>query len=236
MVQARSFLVFCVMALLLFSVACGPPPEPPKEIPKEFKEGDVVYKTEESFTGSEKSLFLMGTGVRIRFAIIPVYAMGFYIDTTEAAKALATWKGMELEKIQADENYYLALQNGQFDKAMRLVFVRDVEAEAVAEAFDESINSRLKTEGGKEALKQFRAFFAEEVKNGEEIHFVWSADGKKLTTIINGNLKGTIENEDLAQALLAVYLDKEPISEDAKKNFAKNLQFLHQRAEELAKP
>ncbi|MCB9639358.1 MAG: chalcone isomerase family protein [Myxococcales bacterium] len=233
------FWLLCV--LILFVGACTPTPEPQKTdpngritIPEEFTEEgtQVKFKAELKADNSDKMQFLMGMGIRKKLGLINIYAMGLYIEPVGAATALATWKGMDVEKVKADEAYFTALMNGKFAKTMRLAMVFNVSGDDMASAFEESIQPRLKTEEGKAALTKFRGYFTEPVKDGEELIFAWSEDGMKVFTTLNGVAKEAIENADFAQALLAVYLDSQPISEEAKKNFANNVKMMFQKADD----
>jgi hypothetical protein len=219
-------------AVVWFVGACAPS----KEKDPFLEETTQVRFTPEITTdASAKKQFLIGTGVRKKLGVINVYAMGLYVEPTAAAVALAAWKTMDIEKVKTDAAYFTTLQTGKFAKTMHLTMVFNVSGDDMASAFDESIQPRLKTEAGKTALTKFRGYFTEPVKDGEELSFSWSEDGTKVFVKFNGTAKEPIADADFAQALMAVYLDDKPISEDAKKNFANNLKMMFQKAEEAAK-
>ncbi len=232
-------------AVVWFVGACAPPKEPIKtnpdgkiQIPAEFTEDgtQVKFAAEITTDASTKKQFLMGMGIRKKLGIINIYAMGMYAEPTAAATALAAWKTADLEKLKTDAAYFTALQTGKFAKTMRLAMVFNVSGDDMASAFDESIQPRLKTEAGKAALAKFRGYFTEPAKDGEELLFSWNEDGSKVFVKLNGTAKEPIADADFAQALMAVYLDDKPISEDAKKNFTNNLKMMFQKAEEAATP
>ena len=106
-------------------------------------------------------------------------------------------------------------------------FCRDVDAEDVVEAFEESLEPRIlarrkAAEGTKESkledLNTFRKFFSlDELKEGNELRFTWHADGT-LCTVVNGERKTDLKYQDLAWALFDVYLGNDPISDDGKRD------------------
>jgi hypothetical protein len=237
--------IWLLCAAVWFVGACAPPKEPVKtdpngkiQIPAEFTEEgtQVKFAAEITTDASTKKQFLMGMGIRKKLGIINIYAMGMYAEPTAAATALTAWKTADAEKIKTDAAFFTALQTGKFAKTMRLAMVFNVSGDDMASAFDESIQPRLKTEEGKAALAKFRGYFTEPAKDGEELLFSWNEEGTKVFVKLNGNAKEPVDNADFAQALMAVYLDSQPISEDAKKNFTNNLKMMFQKADEAATP
>jgi len=201
-------------------------------IPDTVKEASSseVFKTSLKIPGGTEEQILMGTGIRKKYSIVSVYAMGFYVDPKPAAKALAAWKDKKLAEVQKDAKFYETILNTDFGKGIRLVMVRDVDAETMAEAFADSLDKRLKSDEGKKALEAFKKFFDKEMKVKDEIIFGWDAKGE-LHTAVNGKVKGVIKTKELAKALLDVYIGAEPISEDAKNNFAGGLSWVFHKSE-----
>jgi hypothetical protein len=76
--------------------------------------------------------------------------------------------------------------------------------------------------GGAEALAQFRALFASELRNGTELLFTW-APGDRLLVSIGGRPAGEIGNRALCWALFDVYLGAKPISPEGKKTVVARL-------------
>ena len=139
-------------------------------------------------------------------------------------KKLASFFGEALGK---DADLYKALLQPTATKELRMRFCRDVDAEDVVEAFEESLEPRIlarrkAAEGTKESkledLNTFRKFFSlDELKEGNELRFTWHADGT-LCTVVNGERKPDLKSQDLAWALFDVYLGNDPISDDGKRD------------------
>ena len=117
-------------------------------------------------------------------------------------------------------------------KEIRLRFCRNVDADDVVSAFEDSIEPRLlarrKAMAGSKAdklkdLTEFRGFFSlDKLKKGNELSFIWHPDGT-LSTVVNGERKADIVSPDLCWALFDVYLGAKPISKGGKKKLVKRL-------------
>lgn len=170
--------------------------------------------------GGEALHTLVGMGVRTKTIFgVKVYAAGLYVDAAAAREALARWKGVGAQALAEDRAFRQALAHGSFGRSLRLVFCRDVDAEDVREAFEESLGPRVKAAakrglpGGEEALRRFRGFFdAGELEEGDEIVFSAWPDGR-LVTRVKGREPRVVESQALCQALFDVYLDQDPIQE-----------------------
>ncbi len=178
--------------------------------------------------GQNDPFFLMGMGVRVKI-IINVYAFGLYVEPLAAQKELAAWKGKAKSELEKDDTFYDKLLKGKFSKMMRLKMTFDASADDMAQAFDDSISSRIdklipegERQAAKDALTKFKGFFDSPAKQGQELLFIWQEDGK-LVTIVDGTNKGTIDNAGLALCLFDIYIGKEPINEDGKKDFASGM-------------
>ena len=206
---------------------------------------EVAFASHAVFSGSKKELQLLGTGVRTKtmFAV-KVYALGVYVEPLAASKALAKWQGIKPKKLRQDDNFFAALLAGKFSKTLRWVFVRDVDGEAIAEAFEDQLEPRLKKmakvahataknekqvavakvaqKNAQNGLMALKGYFTEELEEGQEILFVWHPDGS-LIILSNGKILGTITSGVLAHALFDTTLGEDPVSESAKENMADGL-------------
>ena len=111
-------------------------------------------------------------------------------------------------------------------------FCRDVAADDVRSAFEDSLEPRLlehqkDEKGTKEeklaVLAEFRKLFTlDKVKDGNDLRFAWHPGGK-LHTSINGEVQPVIESKALCWALFDVYLGKRPISDTGKRRLVERV-------------
>ena len=180
---------------------------------------------------------LCGMGVRVKKKFLmnfKVYALGFYLDEAAALPALREAAGdLNLKKLQSSEAFRKALLAGDkkgFGRSIRLVMVRDVDADTMAEAFEDSLWPRMKdatetTEertAAKAALDRFRGFFEKEAEEDQVMDFTW-LPGDKLQATVDGKRFPLVESEHLCRALFDVYLGEDPISKKAKTNIFTSL-------------
>lgn len=193
---------------------------------------------------------LCGMGVRAKkkfFMSFKVYALGFYLDEDAALPALKAAAGdLSVKKLEDSEAFRKALLAGgekAFGRSVRLVMVRDVDADTMAEAFEDSLWPRMKdaTEAGEEreaaeaALARFRGFFEKEAEEDQVMDFSWLPGGK-LKAVVDGKPFPLVENEALCRALFDVYLGEDPISDKAKTNIFTSLHArLHPQGAEAAR-
>lgn len=189
---------------------------------------------------------LMGVGVRVKtkfFLDFNVYAMGFYVDSKPAVEALReSAKDLKASKLEKDKKFREALLADTFGKTMRLVMVRDVDADTMAEAFEDSLWPRMDKRvvnkedrdkeakdraAAKKALETFRDFFEKEAEEDQVMDFTWLPGGELYATI-DGKRHPVVKNQTLAWALFDVYLGADPIDDDAKEDFFEGLhELLH---------
>lgn len=194
----------------------------------------VTVKSTLSKAAAEKKdakpadLALLGLAIREKTIFkVNVYSYVVYADAAHVKKDLAPWKGKSAKALGKDADLYKALLQPTATKELRMRFCRDVDAEDVVEAFEESLEPRIlarrkAAEGTKESkledLNTFRKFFSlDELKEGNELRFTWHADGT-LCTVVNGERKPDLKSQDLAWALFDVYLGNDPISDDGKRD------------------
>jgi hypothetical protein len=143
-----------------------------------------------------KTLYLNGAGVRTRI-VFKVYAGGLYVEKTSK---------------DAGE-----LASSEQDKIMKLVFLRNVDGAAVAEAMDQGFekNSSEIMPALKERLDRFRLLIPD-LKKGDSILFSYFS-GKTVSVEVNGRKRGEIEGKDFADALFRCWLGSVPADKDLKK-------------------
>ena len=180
-----------------------------------------------------KKLDLMGLGIREKFVVkVNVYSYALYVERDFVQNELAEFKGEKLHKIEKSEKLFNQLLSQNATKELRLRFCRDVDADDVSEAFEESLEPRIlgdkKFEKGTREdklsdLETFKSFFSlDELKDGKELRFTWHPDGT-LSTIVDGERKPDIESRSLCWALFDVYLGSDPISKSGKKKLVHRL-------------
>lgn len=104
---------------------------------------------------------------------------------------------------------------------MGMHFVRDVPADKVIGGWNEGFannNSKALQEAIAERVERFNAFFENDLKNGDVITLDYVPE-EGTQVFINDEHKGTIEGQDFATALRAVWLGPKPPT----KNFQKGL-------------
>lgn len=188
--------------------------------------------------GTKNKHLLVGAGLRTKTIFgIKVYAMGFYLDPDRAGSELVQFKQTNSKRLAKDGMFYKKLMDAKLDKSIRLVMARDVDAEDMREAFDDSLRpavrkvaSGAEQEGGMEALKKFRSLFKEELRKGDEL--VFSMVGGVLYTTHNRRELGPIQSPTLGRALFEIYLGQDPVSSKARKNFYAGLPQFFERVQE----
>lgn len=186
------------------------------------------YLLETTALGTKQAVKITGTGIREKTVFaVNVYSFALYIDQAKATELLAKWKGKTAKELQKDDALYTALLDDRLLKELRLRFCRDVDADDVRSAFEDSLEPRIlefkKVEAGTKAeklavLAEFRKLFTlDKVKNGNELRFAWHPGGK-LHTSINGEVQAVIESPALCWAMFDVFLGKKPISSSGKKH------------------
>lgn len=176
---------------------------------------------------------LLGMGIREKTIFnVNVYSYALYMDDETVQSQLKYWKGLSASKVGKQEPLFKKLLTQTGTKELRLRFCRDVDAEDVVSAFEDSIEPRIlktkKSEKGTKAeklanLTKFRKFFSlDELKDGNELRFTWHPDGT-LSTVVNGERKPDLKAPALCNALFDVYIGESPISKGGKKKLVKRL-------------
>jgi hypothetical protein len=190
---------------------------------------DVEFPVRLTVVDKKTTHELAGMGVRVKkkfFMKFKVYAVGFYIDEKAALPVLRkSAADLSVKKLEDSKDFRKALLSDKFGKTVRLVMVRDVDADTMAEAFEDSLWPRMKARtketkdrtAAKAALDKFRGFFEKEAEEDQVMDFTW-VPGGKLYAVVDGKKFPVVQNEALCWALFDIYLGDDPISDDAKTN------------------
>lgn len=114
--------------------------------------------------------------------------------------------GLYLEKKSGVENEVI-----KSEQAKRLVmhFVRDVDKEALVDAFDEGFKKQGQASGSlAPRIKRFEGFMAD-VKDDDEIVFTYIPE-KGTSVLVKNEAKGTVVGADFAQALFTIFIGPNP--------------------------
>ncbi len=170
-----------------------------REYPDEIKvgEGDAAYT-------------LVGTGVALRektFLKVDVYVLASYVCSQ------ATFKDDKAAELLA------------YDGNKRLVMdlTRGFSAEKLKNAFSEVIEKNYEDTSAFQAdLDTFLAYFTKDAEDGDNLVFDYQPQ-VGLTTILNGETKGVIQNFEFVKALWTVWFGEKPANNGMKKKLVANL-------------
>jgi hypothetical protein len=169
-------------------------------------------------------------GVRIKklagIKNIDVYALAFYVDESATKRALHDkFKNSSPDSLQNDQNLFNELISKEsLPKVLRIVITSGLVKRG---NFLDALNDRMKPalqkiNGDTGVLNQFSSQF-DEAKFRKNLEIVFTCEGGKLSTVIDGKDVGTIKSKDLTKALLDIYLGGNPVSKDTKLSFGQRL-------------
>ncbi|QDU67261.1 chalcone isomerase family protein [Engelhardtia mirabilis] len=173
------------------------------------------------------------TGVAVRDKTVfsvNVYAYGLYVDPWAVQEQLGAFTDRTAKQLGKDEEFYAALMSDKIEKTLRIVFVRNVDAEDVVEAFDGSLAPRIakardemELPDATAELETFKGLFdIDKLRKGAELVFSWTKGGV-LRTTIDGELQPELRSPGLCWALFDVYLGSDPIEEAGRKKMASRI-------------
>lgn len=108
--------------------------------------------------------------------------------------------------------------NTQGPSRMEMHFVHDAPAEKIIDAWNDGFkgnNSAAEVDAIKDRIAKFNDFFRADVKEGDVMVFDM-VPGEGTTVTINGEVKGMIEGDDFAKALRAIWVGRNPPTDDLK--------------------
>jgi len=164
-------------------------------------------RTGVKFAQSQDGMTLLGTALRTAtFLKVKVYAAGLYVADSALSGALAKYKGKT-----ASPEFYNDLVWGDFDKEIRMQFVRGVDAGKIQGAYRDDLASQDKAK-----VEAFVKYFGD-VKEGDQFVFHWKPGGILAVTVA-GQPKPEIADKNFAAAIFGIWLGGHPIQEDMKKD------------------
>ncbi len=151
------------------------------------------------------TLTCTGAGCRKKTAFaVKVYAIAHWIDREGARKPLSEWQGKSGADLAKDQRFYDALSAADVEKRLGLVFVRDLEAEKIRDAFKESLSFSYPN-GLSANAEKFLALFTAHVKKGQSIE-LRSLPGGVIEVQQNGAALGKLgADPELSKAVWAIY-------------------------------
>ncbi len=143
-------------------------------------------------------LILNGAGIRSKF-VFKVYIAGLYLQNpaTESAAVIS--------------------DPGQKQMLMHFLY-SEVEKEKLVAAWNEGFEGNLTKEQQEQLaprIEKFNAMFST-VKEGDTISIDY-LPGKGTIVTVAGQEKGVVEGKDFSDAVFSIWLGKEPVTEDLKK-------------------
>ncbi len=223
-----------LLSALLTATLLTPPPIQvrPSDEPIVEKRTEIAFDrtrtipAEKDVPGAKPTtVALAGIGVRDKYFLnVKVYAFGLYMEPVGARKTLAPWIGKSAKEMSKDKKFSKAACSDGFVKSLRLVFYRDVDGEDVAEAFDDSLEPRIKEavknkkmQDAAKELTTFRAIFDKgEIKENDEIIFDFFPKGR-IDVYLRGKFMGRFDSPALSWALQDVYLGMDSIEDNEEK-------------------
>ena len=155
-------------------------------------------KVPDTLDAGGSALVLNGAGVRKKsFLKVKVYVGALYLASrSKDPQAI----------VDSDES-----------KAVRMVFMRDVDRDKILEAFKEGFenNSKPQLASLLPKLETIRPAIPAELKEGQVLSVVYEP-GKGSTVGVEGGKAVTVEGKDFADALFRNWFGKEPADSDLK--------------------
>lgn len=169
--------------------------------------GDVIMlgATKEKATGilfpkQCNGFMLAGTGVRVKYGFVKVYAVGTYLDPL----AMSVMKGQSKEDIQK------ALLNPMYPRTIRIVMARGLSIEKFTDALNESLKPRMNGED-LQTLDEFKKLNpAADLVQGAEMELTIRGDTLLYKNALGG--VGIIRSAAFCKALCDVYYGDKAVS------------------------
>ena len=184
------------LLFLLLPLAAGAIVEPDTKL--EYDD-TVTLETE----GSTHTLVVTGVGLREKtFMKVNVYCIVSYVS---AGVTLKGDQGVALLELDAP-------------KMIKMDLLRGFSREKLVNAFKDVIEKNYEDQSAFAAdMDAFFAYFTDDAQEGDALTFTY-LPGEGLTTVLNGEEKGVIENFEFVKALWTVWFGEKPASKDLKKN------------------
>lgn len=175
--------------------------------------GDVIMlgATKEKATGilfpkQCNGFMLAGTGVRVKYGFVKVYAVGTYLDPL----AMSGLKNQPKEVIQE------ALLNPMYPRTIRIVMARGLSIQKFTDALNESLRPRMNGED-LQTLDEFKKLNPEaDLVKGAEMELTIRGDTLLYKNALGG--VGIIRSAVFCKALCDVYYGDDSVSPGHKEN------------------
>lgn len=153
-----------------------------------------------SFPNMCGGMKLVGTGVRIKFVFVKVYAVGTYMDPV----AMAAVKSRPEEEIEQ------ALLDPTYPRVIRIELAREITSKQFVDAVCEALEPRMH---GQDlwALEEFKSFNPDGLlMKGAQTYM--TIRGDTLLYESPGGVFGQIKSKTFCKAMCDVYYGKDPVS------------------------
>ena len=189
----------------------------------------VKFDVSKSFLGRPATC--IGVGIRKAFVVVKVYAAGLYIDDATGKPSfqkLLEGAGGNIDSLRNSPQLYNWLVQQDFGKAMEWVFTRDLEKGKMKSTIKESLERELGDLNAPD-LKEHADKFLEAVdvplKKWQRM-VIMQRSGFELLAQLDGKTIVQVRNKKIAQAIWRIYLGKNPVQKDLKKNLVANIENL----------
>jgi hypothetical protein len=189
----------------------------------------IKYDVSKSVLGRPATC--VGVGIRKAFGLVKVYAAGLYIDDATGKPSfqkLLAGAGGNIDSLRNSPQLYNWIVQQDFGKSMEWVFTRDLEKGKMAQTNKESLERELgdlSAPDVKEHADKFLAAVDIPLKKWQRMVIV-QRGGYELVAVLDGKTIVSVRNKKIAQAIWRIYLGKQPVQKDLKKNLVANIENL----------
>ncbi len=173
------------------------------------KETEIHFPDTVALDG--KRLEALGAGVREKLWF-DVYAAALYVDVPAIKRALSRYAGRNLDALRSDDAFYNDLVYADVTKVLVIRMARDVDAEAMREAFEDGLEPHMQIDDDARAL----------MHEGDEVRIVWRP-GAEVQMIFKGKAGKRFHNPKLAASLFKIWFGRKPVSKDIKRGAIERL-------------
>lgn len=161
---------------------------------------------------------LVGTGCRYKYTWVQVYAVGLYVSPSTPTL------------LGSDDEVLNSVLNSNAPATLVLKLNRELDVNVMVEALEDAIRTRVNKNAtdkqrANAAVDSFRELLfgggLKSIPKGGS--FVFTREHGRLWVTVQGKVLGCIVDADVTLALFDTYLGANPISPEAKANFAKGL-------------
>ena len=189
----------------------------------------VKFDVSKSFLGRPATC--IGVGIRKAFVVVKVYAAGLYIDDATGKPSfqkLLAGAGGNIDNLRNSPQLYDWLIQQDFGKGMEWVFARDLEQGKMKSTIKESLERELGDLNApdlKEHADKFLAAVDVPLKKWQRM-VIAQRSGYELVAQLDGKTIVQVKNKKIAQAIWRIYVGKNPIQKDLKKNLVAHIENL----------